>query len=103
MDHTGLSLGGFMQPSIARALIVYPPNVDKGLCQRFLWLAPEPTLTHFNDFQHVDKEFCASIGMIYFICVATMLQYLHTYFSEPVVNIMGFKQDRSKVDSPSSL
>lgn len=68
-----------MQPSIARALIEYPPNVDKGLCQRFLWLAPEPTLTHFNDFQHVDKEFCASIGMIYFICVATFKQCYSTY------------------------
>ena len=77
-----------MQPSIARALIEYPPNVDKGLCQRFLWLAPEPTLTHFNDFPHVDKEFCASIGMIYFICVATFTVLAYTRISVSLLSTL---------------
>ena len=63
-----------MQPSVARALIEYPPNVDKGLCQRFLWLAPEPTLNHFNDFQHVDKDICPSISMTYSVyTIATFI------------------------------
>lgn len=64
MDHTGLTMGGFTQPSVARGLIEHPPNVEKGLCQRFLWLAPQPTLTKFNDLQCVDRSFTAEIGMM---------------------------------------
>ena len=33
MNHTSLTIGGFMQPSIARNLLEHPLNVDKGLCQ----------------------------------------------------------------------
>ena len=63
MHHTGLTMGGFTQPGVARGLIEHPPNVEKGLCQRFLWLAPQPTLAKFNDLQRVDKNFIAEIGM----------------------------------------
>lgn len=61
MHHTGLTLGGFTQPSVARGLIEYPPNIEKGICQRFLWLAPQPTLTKFNELR-VDMTFIAEIG-----------------------------------------
>lgn len=62
MSHTSLTLGGFIQPSIARALIEVPQNVEKGLCQRFLWLAPKPVTVAFDDLQQVDSQFSASVG-----------------------------------------
>lgn len=64
MDHTGLTIGGFTQPSVARNLIEITANVEKGLCQRFLWLVPKPTPVSFEQLQQVDKEFSASIGNI---------------------------------------
>lgn len=51
MDHTGLIVGGFIQPSVARKMIEAQGNVEKGLCQRFLWLIPEPVSTAFEDLQ----------------------------------------------------
>ena len=65
MSRTGLTIGGFTQPSVARGLIESPQNVEKGLCQRFLWVAPQPSLTHFNDLRHVDQDFSAAIGNIH--------------------------------------
>lgn len=62
MDHTGLTVGGFTQPSVARGLIEYPPNVEKGLCQRFLWLLPKPKPTFFANLEKVDESFSVSIG-----------------------------------------
>lgn len=64
MHRTGLTMGGFTQPSVARGLIEHPPNVEKGLCQRFLRLAPQPTPTKFNELQCVDQSFIAEIGMM---------------------------------------
>lgn len=45
MKHTGLTIGGFTQPFVARNLIDVQANVEKGLCQRFLWLVPEPPMS----------------------------------------------------------
>lgn len=62
MTHTGLTVGGFMQPSVARNLIEVQANIEKGLCQRFLWLVPEPNVVPFSDLQQVDREFSAAMG-----------------------------------------
>lgn len=63
MEHTGLTVGGFVQPVVAQNIVQTQANVDKGLCQRFLWLAPKPTAVAFEDLQQVDREFSSSIGM----------------------------------------
>lgn len=62
MARTGITLGGFIQPSVARSLIELQPNVEKGLCQRFLWLVPKPTLEKFDQLQKVDAEFFDGVG-----------------------------------------
>jgi hypothetical protein len=62
MNHTGLTIGGFTQPTVARNLIEMQGNVDKGLCQRFLWLFPKPMAVRFTELQKVDKDFSASMG-----------------------------------------
>ena len=67
MGNTGLTVGGFTQPSVARNIISNPSNSDKGLCQRFIWLIPKPVAVCFDQLQLVDKEFCTSIGKHYFI------------------------------------
>ena len=66
MGHTGLTIGGFTQPSVARNIISNPSNSDKGLCQRFIWLVPKPVAVCFDQLQQVDKDFCTSIGEHYF-------------------------------------
>ena len=62
MSHTSLTVGGFIQPSMAKALIEMAQNVEKGLCQRFLWLAPKPVTVAFDDLKQVDSQFSASVG-----------------------------------------
>ena len=65
MDHTGLTIGGFIQPSVAKSLVEVQANVEKGLCQRFLWIVPKPAVVPFSELQQVDKDFTATIGMHY--------------------------------------
>lgn len=62
MTHTGLTIGGFTQPSVARSLIEIPANVEKGLCQRLLWVVPKPAGVHFKLLEKVDQDFTVSIG-----------------------------------------
>lgn len=62
MKHTGLTIGGFTQPVVARNLIEIQANVEKGLCQRFLWIAPQPATVSFNELQRVDEEFSTALG-----------------------------------------
>ena len=62
MKYTGLTVGGFTQPSVARALIELQTNTEKGFTQRFLWCAPRPQVVKFEELQKVDAEFSASIG-----------------------------------------
>ena len=62
MQSTGITLGGFIQPGPARALLEVQANVEKGLCQRFLWLCPSATFVKFNQLQQVDRVFTAEIG-----------------------------------------
>ena len=67
MFRTGFTVGGFTQLAVARGLIENPSNIEKGLCQRFLWLVPSPNPVPFMELEPVDKDFCASIGtyMVY--------------------------------------
>lgn len=62
IERTGMTLGGFIQPGIARTLIEQPASVEKGLCQRFLWVVPEPCFDAFDQLQHVSKDFISTMG-----------------------------------------
>lgn len=85
MKQTGLTLGGFIQPSIARNLLEQPANMEKGLSQRFLWFVPKPSPVPFDELERVDQDFSASIGtvnknMLIFCCHAYGLHPLsHAY------------------------
>ena len=57
-----MTLGGFVQPGISRTIVEQPANVEKGLCQRFLWLIPQPCFDPFDQLQHVNEGFISSIG-----------------------------------------
>lgn len=63
MKRTGLTVGGFIQPSIARNLLEQNASIEKGLCQRVLWCVPKPTVAIFEELEKVDQDFSASIGM----------------------------------------
>ena len=65
MKRTGLTLGGFIQPSISRNLLEQGANVEKGLCQRLLWFVPKPTPVPFNQLQKFNEDFSASIRNVY--------------------------------------
>ena len=80
MNHTGLSLGGFTQPCVARNMLDHPANVEKGLCQRFLWLVPEPTTVAFEQLQCVDTTFSTAIGklkVLIIVIVHLRCAYMH--------------------------
>lgn len=62
MSHTGLTIGGFTQPSMAKTLICNPSNSDKDICQRFLWLMLKPAAVGFDELQQVDKGVFTSNG-----------------------------------------
>ena len=75
IQRTGMTLGGFIQPSVARALIEQQSNVEKGLCQRFLWIVPKPTIVTFDQLQQVDTGFIAAIGEFQINC--NFVSHLH--------------------------
>ena len=54
-----------MQPSVARSLIELQSNVEKGLCQRFLWLSPKATFVKFDQLQEIDESFSSTIGELH--------------------------------------
>lgn len=62
MEHTGLTVGGFTQPNIAKGLIESQSNIEKGVCQRFLWIFPKPHPTKFKELKPVDGGFSNKIG-----------------------------------------
>ncbi len=62
MKYTGLTVGGFTQPAVARTLMELPTNAEKGFSQRFLWCIPKPNIVRFDDLQRVDKDFSVSIS-----------------------------------------
>ena len=65
MKHTGLTVGGFAQPIVARTVMELPANAEKGFSQRFLWCIPKPKIVKFGDLQKVDRDFSASIGKLH--------------------------------------
>ena len=62
MHHTGLTIGGFTEPSVAHSLIEIPSNVENGLCHHFLWVVPKPASVGFNELEKVDTDFTICIG-----------------------------------------
>lgn len=62
MEKTCLTVGGFNQPAVARALIEMPGNAEKGLSQRFLWLFPKPEYGKFDTLEPTDEKFTDQIG-----------------------------------------
>ena len=63
MDSTCLTVGGFSQPSVARALIEQSGSAEIGLFQRILWLFPQPTYSRFKTLEAVDGDFTELLGM----------------------------------------
>ena len=53
MERTALTVGGFTQPSVTRALIELPASVGKGLTQRFLWIFPMPSFAKFDTLERI--------------------------------------------------
>ena len=62
MESTCLTVGGFSQPSVARALIEQSGSSEVGLSQRFLWMFPKPTYSRFGTLEAVDGNFTDSIS-----------------------------------------
>ena len=71
MKRTGLTLGGFIQPSIAQNLLEQHASVEKGLCQRLLWCVPKHSATPFEELEKVDRNFSASLGNILYVRTCT--------------------------------
>ena len=63
MESTSLTVGGFSQPSVARALIEQSGSAEIGLAQRILWLFPKPAYSRFDTLKAVDDQFTENLGM----------------------------------------
>ena len=62
MDSTCLTVGGFSQPSVARAIIEQSGSAEIGLAQRFLWLFPQPTYSKFRSLEAIEEGFTDQLG-----------------------------------------
>ena len=62
MERTALTVGGFTQPSVAKALIELPASIEKGLTQRFLWICPKPSFATFDSLELIDNRFTEYLG-----------------------------------------
>ena len=83
MKQTGLTVGGFIQPSVACNLLEQHANVEKGLCQRFLWFVPKPTPIPFDDLEKVNEVFSSYLGM-YIVDERKIIHILMIlYYSSP--------------------
>ena len=58
MHRTGLTLGGFIQPSVTRCLIEQQANVEKGLYQRFFVACPTAKHCHIRPITASRCQFC---------------------------------------------
>lgn len=85
MDSTCLTVGGFSQPSVARALIEQSGSAEIGLSQRFMWLFPQPSYARFETLEGVDSHFTSTLGKGLFIyhSLSTQLNTRnpHAYFA----------------------
>jgi hypothetical protein len=62
MEKTSLTVRGFTQPVVAKAIITMQGSAEKGLAQRFLWVFPKPIFKGFASLEPVDKGFTDSLG-----------------------------------------
>lgn len=62
MEATSLTIGGFSQPSVARAIVEQSGSVETGLAQRFMWLFPKPSYAKFQELEAVDERFTDLLG-----------------------------------------
>ena len=86
MKYTGLTIGGFTQPSVAWSLIEQPTNVEKGFTQRHLWVVPKPMQVPFDMLQKVNKEFSMSISEIFTHYLCSLFYFIINFF---LVRLMG--------------
>ena len=63
MSATGLTIGGYTQPGVARNLIDMPANSEKGLSHRFIWIFPKPLFGKFATLEEIEKKFSDDLGM----------------------------------------
>ena len=102
MPTTSLTVGGFNQPAVARALIELPGNAEKGLSQRFLWLFPEPVYAEFDSLEPINTDFTDKIGKL---CHKELLLCTHIRkqnnnkgsYSNTIVSIKVVKESHLKV------
>jgi len=64
MESTSLTVGGFSQPSVGRALIEQSGSAEVGLAQCFLWIFPLQTYSYFDTLKPVDGQFTENIGKV---------------------------------------
>ena len=62
MSSTQLTVGGFTQPGVARALIEMPANAEKGFSHRLLWFFPSPLFEGFSSLGEVDRDFVSKLS-----------------------------------------
>ena len=59
---TGLTVGGFTQPSVTINLVELSQSSEKGLVQCFLWIPPKPLYAAFASLEQTDEKFCDYLG-----------------------------------------
>jgi len=57
MMKTGLTMGGFTQPSVANSLVESPQAIEMGMVLRFLWIFPKPIYSKFTKLQRTNQSF----------------------------------------------
>ena len=62
MERTALTVGGFTQPNVAKALIENSSSVEKGLTQRFLCLFLTPSYVKFETLETIEEQFSDYLG-----------------------------------------
>ena len=62
MDKTSLTVRGFTQPGVARALNDIPANTEKKLSQRFLWMFPKPMYRKFSSLGELPMDFMSKMS-----------------------------------------
>jgi len=89
MDSTCLTVGGFSQPSVARALIQQSGSAEIGLSQRFMWLFPQPSYARFETLEGVDSYFTSTLGKGLFIyhSLSTQLNTRNPHVSSPCTSV----------------
>ena len=90
MEETNLVVGGFSQPSVARGLIEFPGNTEKGFSQRFLWIFSRPSYAHFETLQPVNREFTQQISKFNCLKVHISVYVAICPFSKLYIDTMGY-------------